>query len=87
MIDSKLYRLKTSNKKPLPKTYVLSIFKRKLLSTSNSRKHLTKPDVIAQLPEELQNKFNRPVITYKLTNTIRNNILNYKDIVSQFDIC
>ena len=34
------------------------------------------------LPKEPQNKENRPVITYKLTNTIRNKILNYKDIVS-----
>ena len=30
-----------------------------------------------QLPRELQNKGSRPVITYKLTNTIRNKILNY----------
>ena len=36
---------------------------------------LNKPDVIAQLPRELQCKEKRPVITYKLTNTIRNKIL------------
>ena len=35
-----------------------------------------------QLPRELQNKESRPVITYKLTNTTRNKILNYKDTVN-----
>ena len=43
---------------------------------------LNKPDVIAQLPRELQCKEKRPVITYKLTNTIRNKISNYKDTVN-----
>ena len=38
-----------------------------------------KPDVIAQLPMELQSKENRPVVTYKLTNTFRNKFLNYKE--------
>ena len=37
--------------------------------------------VIAQLPRELQKKESRPVITFKLTCTIRNKILNYKDCV------
>ena len=36
----------------------------------------------AQLPRELQNKESRPVITYKLTNTVRNIILKYKDTVN-----
>lgn len=44
---------------------------------------------IAQLPSiaslqrerELQKKENRPAITYKLTNTTRNKVLGYKDIV------
>ena len=45
---------------------------------------------IAQLPSlaslqrkrELQNKENKPAITYKLTNTIRNKVLGYKDTVN-----
>ena len=40
---------------------------------------LNKP---VQLPREPQKKENRPIITYTLTNTIRNKILNYKDTVS-----
>lgn len=40
---------------------------------------------LGRLPMELQNKENRRVITYKLTNTIRNKISNYKD--TKFDIC
>ena len=35
-----------------------------------------------QLPRELQNKENRPVITYQLTNTIRNRVSNYRDTVN-----
>ena len=35
-----------------------------------------------QLPREAQNKENRPIITYTLTNTIRNKTLNYKDTVN-----
>ena len=45
---------------------------------------------IAQLPSiaslqskrELQNKENKPTITYKLTNTIRNKVLGHKDTVN-----
>ena len=76
IIDSKLYRPTTSNKNHHLKAYELSIFKTKLLSASNSLKYLTNL-IIAQLPRELQNKENRPVITYRLTNTIRSKILNY----------
>ena len=38
--------------------------------------------VIGQLPRELQNKENRPVTTYKLTNTFKNEILDYKDTLN-----
>ena len=31
---------------------------------------------------ELQSKENRPVVTYKLTNTFRNKFLNYKETVN-----
>ena len=41
IIDSKLYRPKASNKNYNLKTFVLSLFKTKLLSTSNSLKYLT----------------------------------------------
>ena len=34
------------------------------------------------LPRKLENKENRPVITYKLNNRIRNKILNYKDTLN-----
>ena len=35
-----------------------------------------------ELPRELENKENRPEVTYKLTNAIKNKILNYKDTVN-----
>ena len=60
------------------KTSVLLIFKTKLLSTSDSLYYLT--NLMFSL--ELQNKESGPVITYKLTNTIKNKILNYKDTVN-----
>ena len=37
---------------------------------------------LGRLPMELQNKENRRVIAYKFTNTIRNEILNYRDTVN-----
>ena len=42
----------------------------------------SKAGVLAQLPREHQNKENRPVFTYELTNTSRNKTLNYKDTVN-----
>ena len=79
IIDSELYRPKKPNKIPPPKNICIINFQNKAVEYAKLSEILKKPDIIAQLPRELQNKENRPVITYKLTNTIRNKILNYKD--------
>ena len=78
MTDSKLYRPKTSKKKPPPKNICIINFQNKAVEYIKFSKILNKPDIIAQQPRELQNKENRPAITDKLTNTIRNKISNYK---------
>ena len=43
---------------------------------------LNSPDVISLFPFNIQTKKNNPVVTYKLSKTIRNNILNYKEVIS-----
>ena len=57
-------------KKPPPKNICVVNFQNKAIKYIKLSKILNKPDVIAQKPRELQNKENRPVITYKLNNTI-----------------
>ena len=76
IIDSKLYRPKTSNKKNPPKNICIINFQNKAIEYIKLSKILNKPEVIAQLPRELQNKENRLMITYNLPYTIRNKILN-----------
>ena len=43
---------------------------------------LNSPDVISLFPFKIQTKKNNPVVTYKLSKAIRNNILNYKEVIS-----
>ena len=81
-IDCKLYRPKTLNKKTSPKNICIINFQNKAIEYIKPSEILNKPYVIAQQPRELQNKENRPVITYKFTNTIRNRVLNYKYTVN-----
>ena len=85
IIDSKLYRPKTSNKNAPPKNICIINFQNRAIEYIKVSQIVNKPEAIVQLQGELQNKENRRVITYKLTNTIRNKISNYKD--TKFDIC
>ena len=80
IIDSKLYRPKTSNKNSIIN------FQNKAIEYIRLSQILNKPDVVAQLPRKLQKKESRRVITYKLTNTIRNKILNCKDTVNLINV-
>ena len=83
IIDSKLYRSTTATKKTSPKNVCVINFQNKPIEHIKLSKILNEPDVISQLPMELQNKENRPpIITYKLSSTIRNKIFNYKDTVN-----
>ena len=94
IIDSKLYRPKASNKKSPSKNICITNFKNKAieytmelswyikLSKTRNKSCIAQKIVLAQLSRELPNKENRPLITYKLTITIRNKILNYKDCVN-----
>ena len=82
IIDSKLYRSTTATKKTSPKNICVINFQNKAIEHIKLSKILNEPDVISQLPMELQNKENRPIITYKLSSTIRNKIFNYKDTVN-----
>ena len=72
--DSKLCRSKPSNKKSQPKNICIINFQ------NHASEYIKLSHIIAQLPRELQNK--ELVITYKLTNIIRNKILNYKHAVN-----
>ena len=85
IIDSKIYRPKTSNKKAPPKNICIINFQNRAIEDIKVSQIVNKPEAIVQLRRELKNKENRHVITYKLANTIRNKISNYKD--AEFYIC
>ena len=53
----------------------------KSLETIQLPKTYNHSDIIKKLPFNLQKKNSVPTVTYKLANNIRNNILNYKDVV------
>ena len=75
-------KLKISNKKPPSKSICIMNFQSKAIEYIKLYKKLNKCDVIVELQRELQDKESRPSITYILTNTVKNKILNYKDTVN-----
>ena len=60
LIDSNLYRPKTSNKKPSTKNICIISFQKKAIEYIKLSKIPNKTDVLVQLPREIQNKKNRP---------------------------
>jgi len=78
VIDTKLYKPVKHVKKQAPKHICTVYFDNKAVESIHLSNIMNHPDIISSLPEDLRNKEDRPVVTYKLSNTIRNKILNYK---------
>ena len=57
-------------------------FDNKALEAIQLPKIFNYPDIIKTLLHKLQKKDSIPTVTYKLRNTTRSNILNYKDVVN-----
>ena len=57
-------------------------FDNKALEDFELTKIFNHPEIIKTLPCNLQKKDNISTVTYKLGKTIRNKILNYKDVVN-----
>ena len=82
VIDTKF--LKPENKKntkSVPKNVCVIDFVNKGVEDIHIGSIFRLPDVISMLPNSLQTDENIPVPTMRLTNTIRNKILNYKETV------
>ena len=82
IIDTKLYKPVENYKKPTPKYLCTVNFCNKAVECIRLSSIFNLPEVIQLLPSELQTKENIPVVTFKLGNTVRNKILNYKETVN-----
>ena len=54
----------------------------KALEVIHFPKIFNHPDIIKTLPYALQEKESTPTVTYKPGSTMRNNVLNHKDVVN-----
>ena len=81
IIDTKLYKPSVKNKKPPPKYVCTVFFDNKAVEYIQVSKLLNHPDLVPLLPNSLQDRENRPVVTYKLGPTIRSKIFNYRQTV------
>ena len=86
IIDTKNYMFKQIT--PKKKHKYISIIKvdNKGLEDIRVRKMLNHPNIIQTPPYNLQGKEIIPTVTYKQGNTVRNKILNYKDVVNSICI-
>ena len=82
IIDTKLFKPEIKTQiKTTPKNVCVVYFENKVLEKSNLSSILNSNNILPLLPETLRNKEYIPVVVYKLSNTVRNKILNYKDAV------
>ena len=81
IIDTKLYQPSSLSKKHIPKHICNVRFDNKALESIRLPAILNLPEVVSKLPSDMREKEEIPVVTYSLTNTIRNKILNYKETV------
>ena len=81
IIDTKLYKplgLNVTHKKSPPKNVCTVRFDNKGMEQIHLSKVINDKNIINLLPEKIQEESHIPVVTFKLCNTVRNKILNYK---------
>ena len=80
-IDTKLFKPSESKKKQAP-TFICTInFDNKAIEYIRLSSITNHPDIISILPRDHRTKEDMSVVAYKLGNTIRNKIFNYKGTV------
>ena len=78
IIDSKFYKPHSQKHQKLPKYTCLVDFHNKAIELVRLNSILKMPDVIHLLSAEMRVQDNIPMVTYKLSTTVDNKILNYK---------
>ena len=88
IIDTKLYKPDKQAKKIKkgPNNICVVLYENKGIEDIHLSKILHENEIVNLLPDILQRKENIPVVTHKLTSTIRNKILNYKDTIDSIHI-
>ena len=86
IIDSKFYKPYSKKHKKLPKYTCLVDFHNKAIESVRLNSILKLPDVIHLLPAEMRVEDDVPMVTYKLSATVRNKIFNYKKTVEEIYI-
>ena len=83
VIETKIFKssYKSSSKTP-PENLCLVNFDNKAIEYIRLPSILKSQEVLELLPDVLKEPQNIPVVTYKLSQTIRNKIVNYKDVVN-----
>ena len=82
IIDTKTSAFKQITPKKPHKHICIVKFDNKAIETIRFPKIFVHSDIFKMLPYNLQKKDNILTVRYKLGNTIRNNVLNYKDLVN-----
>ena len=87
IIDTKLYKRNFDKTKKHPPKYTCLVeFHNKGIEAIKLAAILKQPDVINLLPSEMRDVDNIPMVTYKLSRTVRNEIFNYKKTVNDIFI-
>ena len=83
IIDTKLYKPNVASNKKSPSKFRCTVgFHNKAIEFIRLSSILRNPDVINMLPANMQSEDNIPMVTYKLGDTVRNKIFNYKQTVN-----
>ena len=80
--DAKTYKFKQITPKKTHKNICIAKSDNKALEAIRFPKIFSHPNIIKARPYNLQKEDRIPTATCKLGNTIRNNILNYKDVIN-----
>ena len=87
IIDTKLYKPKNTTAKKAPSKFRCTVdFQNKAIETVRLASILRNAHVINLLPADMQSDENIPMVTYKLNNTVRNKIFNYKQTVEDIRV-
>ena len=87
IIDCKFYKElpKKCNKKRSKYTCLIE-FHNKAIETIRLSSIFRLPEVIHLLPLEMRDEENIPMVTYKLSSTVRNKVFNYKKTVDEINV-
>ena len=86
IIDTKLFKVPIEKVKNIPRNVCVVYYENKGLDDINLSKILNCQEVLINLPKEMEAKENNPIITYRLSSTIRNKIFNYKQTLESLNI-